>query len=146
VNDYAVFVAGTDQYIRALRFDNGREIWSVLTESPLTESPTVIGDRVYQQIPSQGLVCFEALPLDSPGGERIWTTAGVKGSVICQRRDNLLVWDAQGKIMTVLDVKRGGVVKTVALPQVKRMEVSAIMDGDIYAASDDGRVVRLTAK
>ena len=54
--DGVLYVAGQDQYIHAMDLGNGRVLWRTLFDTPLSESPTVIGDRVYQQVPSQGLV------------------------------------------------------------------------------------------
>lgn len=146
VGNGAVYVAGLDQYLWAFDINNGRRLWKVLTDSPLTQPPTLIGDRVYQQIPHQGLVCFNALPQDAPGGERIWATEGVKGNVILQHRDTLFAWDAPSFRMTVLDTKRGGITTTAELPQVKHLTVGGENNNDIYAASSDGRVVRLVPR
>jgi len=140
------YVAGMDQYLWAFDINNGRRLWKVLTDSPLTEPPTLIGDRVYQQIPRQGLVCFNALPQDMPGGERIWATQGVKGNVILQRGESVFAWDAASTQMTVLDAKRGGISAQAQLPQVKHLTVGGENHNDIYAASRDGRVVRLVPR
>jgi outer membrane protein assembly factor BamB len=146
VGDAAVFVAGLDQYIRAFDLTSGRTLWKVLTESQLTESPVLVGDRVYQQVPSEGLVCFKAQPPDMPGGELIWKSPGVKGSVVLGRRDQLFVWDNAGQRISVLQAKDGGIVRTVDLPQVRRLLIAGSKNDEIYAASDDGRVVRVVPR
>lgn len=142
----AVYVAGLDQYLWAFDINTGRTLWKVLNDTPLTQPPTLIGDRVYQQIPHQGLVCFNALPQDTPGGERIWATDGVKGNALFQRRDQVYAWDVPAKRMSMLDVKRGGITNSVDLPQVKELTVAGENNNDIYAASTDGRVVRLVPR
>jgi len=142
----AVYVASTDQHLWAYDINTGRNLWRVLTESPLTDSPTLIGDRVYQQIPSEGLACFNALPLDSPGGERLWTSKALRGNVIAQRRDDLLVWDSAAMKLHVLESKRGTVTKTVDLPRAHQLVVAGADKTDLYAASNDGRLVRLTSR
>ena len=146
VGNGVVYVAGMDQYLWAFDINSGRRLWKVLTDSPLTQPPTLIGDRVYQQMPHQGLACFNALPQDTPGGERIWTAEGAKGNVLFQRKDNLFAWDGPSQRMTVLEAKRGGIGGTVELPQVRHLTVSGENNNDIYAASNDGRVVRLVPR
>jgi hypothetical protein len=144
----AVYVAGTDQHVWAFDINDGRSIWRTLTESSLTQSPVLIGDFVYQQVPSQGLVCFDALPPDSPGGKIAWKAAGVAGNVVMRRRDQLYVWDAEGRRLTILDAKRGGVVKSIVLPRVKFLTIPdpTGQDADIIAADNDGYVVHLVPR
>lgn len=146
VGNGAVYVAGLDQYLRAFDLSSGRGLWKVLSESQLTDSPTLIGDRVYQQIHGQGLLCFNALPQDSPGGEMLWKAADVKGNVITQRRNELFVWDSQRKRLTLVDATRGSLIKTMDLPQAAQIIVAGQNNTDIYAASNDGRIVRLTPR
>jgi len=142
----AVYVASTDQHLWAYDISSGRNLWRVLTESPLTDSPTLIGNRVYQQIPSEGLVCFNAMPLDSPGGERIWASKGLKGNVITKRRDDVLVWDAPAQKLHFLESKRGAITKTIDLPQANRLIVAGKDLTDLYAVNNDGRLVRLVSR
>ena len=141
-----VFVAGIDQHVWAFDLGTGRRMWRYLTESPLTESPVLIDDRLYQQIPSEGLVCFAALPLDSPGGEVIWKASGVTGSVLTRRRDNLLTWDPERRRLTLVGAADGAVVETIDLPAASHLLTSGRIEGDLYAASNDGRVVRLVPR
>ena len=82
IGDGLLYVAGLDQYLWAYDLNSGRTQWSVLTTAPLTASPTLVGDRLYQQIPGAGLTCFNAAPLDRPGGEQFWQAAAVTGSVV----------------------------------------------------------------
>ena len=142
----AVYVASMDQHLWAYDMTTGRNLWRVLTESPLTDSPTLIGDRVYQQIPSEGLACFNAMPFDSPGGERIWTSKGLRGNVIAKRRDDVFVWDAAAKKLQLVESKRGAVIKIVELPRADKLLVAGKDNSDLYAASKDGRLVRLVTR
>lgn len=137
-----VFVAGEDQYLWALDRGTGTTVWKTFFESPLLSSPVLIGDRLFVQVPSEGLVCFEAFPADSVDGVRLWTSPAT-GDVIGQRGDRILVWDDASQTLTTLDAKRGGVVDRVSLPHVNRIKTSAPVDGDLYASSKDGRVTRL---
>ncbi|MCI0675908.1 MAG: PQQ-binding-like beta-propeller repeat protein [Phycisphaerales bacterium] len=142
----AIYVAGMDQYLWAYDITSGRTLWKVLTESELRDSPVLIAEKVYQQIPRQGLSCFEAMPPDSPGGQLVWKNPSVRGNVIAQRRDELLAWDQAGKKLSVLTATRGSVVKDVGLPQAERVLVVGENAKDLYAASADGRVVRVTSR
>ena len=141
-----VYLAGLDQYIWALDLETGRRAWRHLTQSPLTASPVVIGDRLYQQVPDVGLVCFESRPVDAPDGRRLWTASGVGGSVIGRLRDRLLVWDATGRTLTSLEPQRGATVATVVLPAVRHLEASGLQSSDLLAAGDDGRIIRIVPR
>lgn len=139
----AVYIAGTDQHLWAFDADNGRMLWDYLTESALTSGPTVIGDRVYQHIPSEGLVAFEALPDNAPGGSVVWKAAAVRGSVVGQLREFLLVWNASDRQMSLVTAARGAAVEAVKLPAVRHLLVEGAQAQEIFAAGDDGRVIRL---
>jgi hypothetical protein len=144
----AVFVAGLDQHIRAFNIGTGHSLWRTLTESPLTQGPSLIGDYVYQQVPEVGLVCFEAQPLNSPGGKVAWTATDIPGSVVMRRRDQLFVWDYASRNLNILEPNRGGVIKTLQLPRVKKLLVPDMTgaNGDIYAVDDRCHLVRLVPR
>jgi outer membrane protein assembly factor BamB len=146
VGGRVLYVAAHDQYLYAFDLLSGRTLWSTLTTAPLDDSPTVVGDRVYQQIPGEGLTCFDALPLDSPGGEVLWTAAEVTGNVLTQRRQALLAWDAGPRRLVLVDPGRGAVIDRIDLPDVGRIGASAARDGEILAAADDGRIIRLVPR
>ncbi|MHC4414507.1 MAG: outer membrane protein assembly factor BamB family protein [Planctomycetota bacterium] len=141
-----VYVAGLDQYLRAFDMDTGREPWRYLTESPLQGSPLLVGDRLYLQIPTEGLVCFEARPIDAPGGQVRWTAPAVEGDPIGENRNQLMVWDDAQRRMTIVDVGLGAAITTVDLPAVRHLQLSAPQSGELYAAGDDGRVTRLVPR
>jgi outer membrane protein assembly factor BamB len=141
VGNGIVYVAGLDQHIWAFDMNTGRRMWRYLTESPLSEPPVLIGERLYQQVPTEGLVCFNAVPLDSPGGEVIWT-ADATGSVIGQRRDNLLVWDGAARRLALVGAAQGAVRDTLDLPDAHHLLASRLTEGELFAASEDGRVIR----
>ncbi len=140
-----VYVAGLDQHIWAFDMNTGRRMWRYLTESPLRESPVLIGDRLYQQVPTEGLVCFNAVPMDSPGGEVIWTSHAT-GSVIGQRRDNLLVWDSTARRLALVGASHGVVRDTLDLPDAHHLLASRLTEGELFAASNDGRVTRVVPR
>lgn len=146
VSEGSVFVAGTDQYLSAYDLGNGRRLWWVLTDSQLTDSPTVIGDRVYQRIPRHGLFCYAAHPPDAPAEQLIWKSPEVDGNVIHQRRSELFVWNKDAKRLTLADANRGSAIKTLNLPAVRQLALGGEKNDEIFAISDDGRVVRLVPR
>lgn len=146
IGDEAIYVAGTDQYLWAYDLNNGRNIWRILTESQLVDSPVLIGERLYQQVPQHGLHCFHSLPWDHPGGLLMWKAAEVAGNVLFQLRADLYVWDATTRTMTMLDAQRGSLVKSVKLAAASRILAAGSKGTDLYAASEDGRIVRLVPR
>ncbi|MHC5023642.1 MAG: outer membrane protein assembly factor BamB family protein [Planctomycetota bacterium] len=143
VSDQAVFVASLDQHVWALDLGSGRNIWRYLTESPLTESPVLIDDRLLQQIPGEGLVCFNALPIEAPGGQVLWRAGDVAGNAVVQVQGTLLVWEAGGREMTVVDPAGGAVIRRIALAKVDRLVRTSPRSRVLIAASADGQLVRL---
>ncbi len=141
-----VYVAGQDQHLWAFDLDTGRNTWRYLTEDPLSEGPVLLGDQVYQQIPSEGLVCFEAMPLDAPDGVVVWRAPQVRGSVIGRIGSNLLVWDRRQQRLEVVSVKQGAAALSLDLPAINFLLTGTQQGADLFAASNDGRVVRLVPR
>ncbi len=137
-----LYIAGLDQYLWAIDIANGRTLWKYLAEVPLNSPPTVLDGQLYQQIRGTGLHCFAPHPLNAPGGEILWTAPEVTGEVIGAHRQRLFVWDADERVLAVVDAKRGGVVTTVPLPDVKHIYM--LGTDELYAAGDDGRVISLS--
>jgi hypothetical protein len=142
----AVYVAGLDQHLWAYDLYSGRNLWRYLTESALTDPPVAIGNRVYQHVESEGLVCLDAFPPDEFGGRAIWTTPGVRGRVIAARGDRLLVWDGRGKRLSIVEQARGARTAQLELAQATHLLSPAIDGRELYAASADGRVTRLVPR
>jgi outer membrane protein assembly factor BamB len=141
-----IYIAGTDQYIYAIEVDTGRTRWSKLTTSPLTDPPTLVNDSLYQFVPGEGLMCLDALANDAPGGRVRWVSADVRGTVLTQRGRRLLVWSDRDRRMSIVEAGRGSLVEHVTLPQVTHVQATAPVDGELYAAADDGRVVRVVPR
>ncbi len=141
----AVYVAGLDQHIWAYNLYNGRNIWRYLTASELRDSPVLIGERLFQQVPTEGLICFNALPMNAPGGEKLWK-ADVRGNVISQRGNRLFVWNSSDRVISILDARRGGIIAQHELRQAKRIISNDLEGSELFAIGDDGRIVRLVAR
>jgi hypothetical protein len=122
---------------------NRTPLWRHLFERPLTMSPVLLGDFVYQQVPGIGLFCLEAQPVDTPDGVVVWHQPDLTGTVIAQNSDGLLLWDANARTLTVVDPKYGDVIKSYTLPQVKGIELDSRRANEIVAYGSNGRVIRL---
>lgn len=147
IGNGVVYIPSLDQHLRAFEVARARTpIWEYLSESPLTDAPVLIGDRVYQQSASEGLVCLEAAPLDNPGGVVVWQSPETSGSVLTRHRGRLIVWEADTKRLVMLDERLGSVIDTIDVPQVDQIWSSAVDDGDLYATSLDGRLVRVMSR
>ena len=135
-------MGGEDQYLWALDRDTGTTVWKTFFESPLLSSPVLIGERLFMQVPSEGLVCFEAFRRTP------WTACALDLRPRRARSSDSAATGSPGvgrpnKILTTVDAKRGGVVEIVSLPRVARIVTTAPVDGDLYASSKDGRLTRL---
>ena len=143
----AVYVASLDQHLRAYELGERRApIWEKLTESPLRDAPVLIRDRVYQHVPSRGLMCLEALPIDSPGGVVVWRAEEAGGNVVTQIRGELLTWDDDAKRLDRLDARLGAVIGSWHAPHVAAIMATSVESGDLYATGNDGRVCRLVPR
>ena len=142
-NDQAVYIAGVDQHLRAFNLQTGRTLWRVLTTSPLTDDPILIHDKVYQQIPGEGLAAFTALPKNKLNGQREWINDTTNGSVVTQHGDRLVVWDPKAKVLGALSSGLGSTVAMMHLPEVDDVVTSGLISGDLYIIGNDGRVTAL---
>lgn len=143
----AVYVASLDQHLRAYELSEARSpLWQYLTESPLAEGPVLIRDRVYQQVADEGLVCFNALPLDRPGGEVLWRAGDAAGSVLTRMDDTLLTWDAAGRRIQLVDDRLGAVIRNLDMPRIDEIIATDVEEGDLYATGTDGRIIRLVPR
>lgn len=145
-SDSIAYFASTDQYLYAYDLINGRPVWKSLTGSPLTQGPTLIGDKVYQQIPGEGLACYDALSDGYLDGKLIWKSPSVKGNVLGERRGTAMAWDQTSKTFTQLETIHGEPLKTLNFPKVRLLEVAGDEVAEIYAAGDNGNIVKLVPR
>ncbi len=141
-----VLIAGTDQYLRAIDLETGYPTWKVLTQSPLTDSPTPLGNAVYQRIPNVGLAKFKA-DTNAIAGEQIWLKPEIKGNVITtNRKGHLIVWDNKSRQLQIIDQMLGGVVSTIELPQFNSLFTDSNEEGTLYAITDEQYIVCLSPR
>jgi outer membrane protein assembly factor BamB len=135
-SDRLVFVASQDQSIYAFSPNSQLPIWQVRTEAPLANAPVYHAGVVYCTIAKKGMTA-----LDARTGAVNWSAAEVSGAVIGTRAGRLLVWN--GSVATVLDPADGSVYFQQELTGVDHLAVDAFTDGNLYAISDEGLVIRL---
>lgn len=142
----SVFIAGTDQYLRAIDLHSGKQRWNVLTSSKLTDAPFYLDSRVYQRIPDVGLAAFNAFP-DHLSGEQIWISDDVLGTVITTKKNGQLVcWDENKSLLQVVDPRKGGLVSTLTIPNVKNLITDSKTNGSLYLLTHDDEFIRLVPR
>ena len=146
IGDDIVFVAGTDQYLWALDRADGRTIWKYFASSPLMQSPTLLGDRIYQQVDGEGLLCLTTMTPDKIDGDVVWKQPEVTGNVITSNKDHLWAWDQASRVMWVLDATNGNVISRTSMPLADFLFCTTREDGQFYALNRDGRVERLSPR
>lgn len=141
-----VFIAGTDQYLRAIDLESGFTKWKVLTTSPLLDTPRIIGDSLYLRIPNKGLTCYDAFP-DAISGELRWTAQDVDGVVITTNRvGHLVCWDSNKRILQVVDQRLGGVISTTPFPLAKYLLSDFEDQGSLYVITQDDMLLHLSLR
>ncbi|MEM7228205.1 MAG: PQQ-binding-like beta-propeller repeat protein [Planctomycetota bacterium] len=146
IDQMAVYVTSEDQHVYAFDVSSGRQLWRRLFEVPLVDAPTVIENDLYVHVPNAGLHCFEAVPFNKPAGELKWVCPDVSGTVIAQRGDRLITWNADNKVLAVVDQRTGSKRHDVELSDVLDIVTNGLMDPDIYVVSHDGRAQRLVMR
>ncbi len=141
-----VYAASLDQHLWAYDLSTGHNLWRYLSDHPITDSPTVIGEMLYQQIPQEGLFAFEANPQNAPGGKVVWRAQNVRGNVIGSRNGRLFVWNAAARQLILINERNGGVINTINLPRVHEVRVDSHAMDEFYAFGEGGRVIRLIAR
>ena len=142
-NDTA-YIAGLDQHLRAFDLFTGNTRWRVLTNTPLVDSPVLIGDRIYQQIPGQGLAAFAARPADDFNGHQYWINKNINGNVLTKHGSSLVVWDSANHVLGTISASQGTSDTLLHVPDVIRVIADDLENGTIFALGYDGRLTCLT--
>jgi hypothetical protein len=142
----SVFIAGTDQYLRSVDLHSGKPRWKILTTSPLSDTPVIYKDFLYQRIPNSGLGCFEAFP-ESISGKMKWIADDVFGNVITTTNSGQLVcWDNSNKVLQIVDTRLGGVVSSLSLPTTRSLIADKDTEGSLYIITEDDMLLRLVSR
>jgi hypothetical protein len=139
----SAFIAGTDQYLRAIDLHTGKPRWNILSSKVLVDSPVVVSDTVYQRLPEIGLAAYDAFP-DSLSGNQKWIADDVFGNVITTTNTGKLVcWDSVNNLLQIVDPVKGGVVSTLPLPGARSVLSDTLQQGSIYIITQNNALLRL---
>jgi outer membrane protein assembly factor BamB len=133
-----MIVAGRDQSLWALNID-GSVAWRVRCDLELKRQPTTDGKTVWCQLGTEGVSA-----VDVATGKVLWSNRVVEGSVIGERAGNLLVWN--GSLALLLDKERGDIIRSFVVPQTIMLLTDKFEDGNLYALSDNGVVVKFVPR
>ncbi len=131
-------VAGRDQSLWGLR-TNGEVAWRLRCDRPLSVQPSSDGRTVWAQLGTEGLCA-----VDATNGKILWSNRVVEGTVIGIRAGHLLVWN--GSLALLLDKDRGDIIRSYVIPQTAMLVTDKFEDGNLYAVSDNGVVVRFVPR
>ena len=138
-----VYVASEDQHLYAFSLADGRTVWRAVHSVPLQSRPTYLENRVYQFVPSVGMVCYDAF---SPGrleGTMLWTQPDLQGEILAASDGRILVWHADSRTLSIADQATGDVIESVSLPRVRHLLMDDSAGREIYAVGDRGGITRL---
>ncbi len=142
----SIFIAGTDQYIRAVDLHTGKRRWNILTSAPLTDSPFFLNDQIYQRIPQKGLASYVAFP-GSLSGEQSWLASDVRGTPITTTKDGKLVcWDQNKRLLQIVDPRKGGIVSSLSIPTAKIVLADSPKNGSLQILTNDELLFRLVPR
>jgi outer membrane protein assembly factor BamB len=137
-----ILVACSDQKLYAFERGSGNLSWQYLTQFPLTHSPHVIGERVFQHTREHGVVC-----LDLVSGEVQWQSREVTGTPFMRRGDEVVFYepDADGGLdLHFVRLDAGEIARTVHLDHVDHVLTDhADSGGALYLADNTGRIMKL---
>ncbi len=135
-----LYVASLDQSIYAFDRRDGREVWRIRTQRPITDQPTIHDGVLYVTVrdPEIGLMAIEGRR-----GTTLWTNPEATGEVLAMRRGRLIVRD--GSTFRIVDPQRGDVIETLDAPSVDRVVIDGFEDGTIYLSTRDGAIAKFTS-
>jgi outer membrane protein assembly factor BamB len=138
-----MFVASLDHSLYAFSPASPTPVWRHRTDTPLRHEPAYHNGVVYCAVDGTGLVAFDARGFNGNAKE-LWTSPGVIGTVVGMRKGRLLVWTGTEGIL--IDPADGSIVDRATLSKVNMLKTDAFVDGNLYAVSEDGVVVKLLPK
>jgi outer membrane protein assembly factor BamB len=138
-NELLVYVASTDQSLYAYERTSGQQRWRYYSQDILARGPTIVGDYVFQWVPSEKYLCLDAVT-----GEKLWSHDYPHAKPLMMRND-MLYLSRPGKL-TLLDPRRGDELKVVDLPAVDHVIASSKKDGDLYLIRLSGPIMKLTPR
>jgi hypothetical protein len=76
----------------------------------------------------------------------VWKAPQVRGSVVGRIGANLLVWDQKQRRLELVTADQGAAALRLDLPGIKFLLTNTGRSTDLFAAGNDGRVVRLVPR
>ncbi len=139
----AVFAASADHAIHAIEVNNGHQRWRYLTDAPLACNLFADDDRVYAQVPGEGLVAISTQASSMLACSLAWKSR-VTGDAICRAGTRLIVWDSASLTLTAIDAATGLTEASVKLPGVVDLKVTGPVDPDMFLLGEGGKVQKLS--
>lgn len=140
-----VWVASLDQSVYLFDANEGVRPWRYRTPHPLRKAPVLIGSDLY--VASEGgLIKLNADGRTDTGliranGVELWTQTDLPdATVIGTRQGDLITWS--GTILSRVDPDNGDIIEQAYLPGIDRIDVDAFDDGNLYAQTAEGHVIR----
>jgi len=131
-----VLVASRDYTLYALNPRGGEVAWQVDSGDPMTHKPWSVGERVYC-LKEDG----ELLAVDETSGETVWTAPGIQRVVAISPVSILALSRDVDRIVALSP--EDGTVKWALHPDRLQLFARNEIDGQIFAATADGRVACL---
>ena len=137
---YRLFLASVDQSVYCFDASNGQRLWRHRTSRPLRTQPVLWENVVYYSSREDGVVA-----LNGDDGEPIWDLPELGNAWAVALRDGFLVfWD--GRYATTVDPEFGDIVDRVELPGVRGLRTDRFEDGNLYAVTVGGKLLRFTPR
>ncbi|GJM19984.1 MAG: hypothetical protein DHS20C14_21970 [Phycisphaeraceae bacterium] len=137
---YRLFLASTDQSVYCFDASNGERLWRHRTSRPLRTQPVLWDNVLYYASPEDGVVA-----LNGDDGEPLWNLPELGNAWAVGSRDGAIVfWD--GRHATTVDPEFGDVIDRVELPGIRGLRTDRFDDGNLYAVSVGGKVLRFTPR
>ncbi len=133
VDASGVYVASTDRSLYKLHRGIGTVLWRSRFPKPLTEGPSLAGQKLYQYCPDHGIAVLDAMT-----GDEKWRLED--GRTLAAHSPNGDVFLTTGNLLRVVNHENGIVMATVETPSVFKA-VSNSSNGSIYLLGSDGRVL-----
>lgn len=134
IDEFGLFVASSDTKLYAIDRTTGRIKWRYMAEVPLTQTPLVTTDRVYQVVDDKGLVAIDKID-GKLYREPLWTARGVT-KVLSVDAD--YVYAVHGGNRLVALGANDGQVKFDVTGDFTMFAAGA--DGKIFAANEKGAI------
>lgn len=139
-SDNLLFAASLDQSVYAIT-PAGQTVWRYRTGYPLRYRPVYHAGTVYVAVPDEGLVA-----LGAQSGDVQWRTPDIRGHVVAERGDALVVWDAENEIAHTVRTSDGTLIASVELPGTLDLVAHGFVDGTMFAVARNGVLAKFIAR